>query len=307
VKPQGTKSGLQMLCRAYFAVQAAAGLSWWIAVFLSPVVRQATLGSLDPVAVAIFDIPLFVIASALAAIGVKAAAFVATAWTGIVATALGVYATLTTEAGLGVLIMIAAAACSLAALSIVVLGGIPTAWITRGPFAFRSAAGRRTATNVSATIGQMILFWGFFLAVIPLALTFLEQRWEVSLPFPSMAAPAGALLLTLASALGVASAVTMSWLGAGTPLPSAMPNRLVIAGPYRWLRNPMAVAGITQGAAVGLILGSWLVIAYAVLGSLLWNYAVRPLEEADLEERFGAEFIRYRASVRCWIPRVGRG
>lgn len=69
----------------------------------------------------------------------------------------------------------------------------------------------------------------------------------------------------------------------------------------------MAVAGITQGAAVGLILGSWLVVAYAVLGSLLWNYAVRPLEEADLEERFGAEFISYRESVSCWIPRVGRG
>ena len=303
--PQRATTGLHLLCRSYFAVQAAAGLSWWIAVFLSPLVQEATLGSLDPVAVAIFDIPLFVLASALAAIGVKAAAAAATCWTGIVATALGVYATVTTEAGLGVLMMIAAAACSLAAFSIAVLGGIPTAWIIRGPFAFRSAAGRRTATNVGATIGQMILFWGFFLAVIPLALAFLEQRWEVSLPLPPMAAPAGALLLTLASALGVASAVTMSWLGAGTPLPSAMPNRLVIAGPYRWIRNPMAVAGITQGAAVGLILGSWLVVAYAVLGSLLWNYAVRPLEEADLEERFGAELITYRESVRCWIPRVG--
>lgn len=230
MKLQGTRSSLQSLCRAYFAVQAAAGLSWWIAVFLSPLVREATLGSLEPVAVAAFDIPLFVIASALGAMGVRAAAIVATAWTGIVAAALGVYATVTTEAGLGVLMMIAAAVCSLAALSIVVLGGIPTAWIIQGPFAFRSAAGRRTTTNVGATIGQMILFWGFFLDVIPSALTFLEQRWEVSLPFPPMAAPAGALLLMLASALGVASAVTMSWLGAGTPLPSAMPNRLVIAG-----------------------------------------------------------------------------
>jgi protein-S-isoprenylcysteine O-methyltransferase Ste14 len=97
----------------------------------------------------------------------------------------------------------------------------------------------------------------------------------------------------------------MSSRGAGTPLPSAMPNHLVIAGPYRWVRNPMAVAGITQGVAVGLVLGSWLVIAYSMIGSLLWNYAVRPLEEADLEERFGAEFRQYRDAVRCWIPRVG--
>ncbi len=52
------------------------------------------------------------------------------------------------------------------------------------------------------------------------------------------------------------------------------------------------------------MLGSWLVVAYAVIGSLLWNYAVRPHEEADLERRFGTEFQRYRDSVRCWIPRL---
>lgn len=96
----------------------------------------------------------------------------------------------------------------------------------------------------------------------------------------------------------------MSTLGDGTPLPSAMPNRLVIAGPYRWIRNPMAVAGIVQGAAIGLILQSWLVVAYAVVGSLVWNYAVRPLEEADLQGRFGEEFQQYRDTVRCWIPQV---
>jgi protein-S-isoprenylcysteine O-methyltransferase Ste14 len=98
----------------------------------------------------------------------------------------------------------------------------------------------------------------------------------------------------------------MSMLGAGTPLPSAMPNRLVIAGPYRWIRNPMAVAGIVQGAAIGFILQSWLVIAYAVGGSLVWNYVVRPLEEADLTVRFGEEFLQYRDTVRCWIPRVSK-
>lgn len=293
--------------RAYFATQALAGLLWWISVFLSPAVRDATLGSLDPIAVAALDVPLFVLGSAMAALGVKSAAVVATGWTALVAAALAVYATITTEAGLGVLMMIAATACSGLALCFVLLGRVPTGWIIRGPFAFRPAAANRRATaHVSATIGQMMLFWGFFLVVVPLLVSWLEIRWLVSLPVPQFAGTAGAVALVLASILGVASAVTMASRGRGTPLPSAMPNHLVIAGPYRWVRNPMAVAGIAQGVGVGLILGSWLVVAYAMIGSLLWNYAVRPLEEADLENRFGSEFRQYRDAVRCWIPRVGR-
>ena len=290
--------------RGYFALQAIAGLAWWIAVFLFPPVKSATLGTLNPALVAAFDIPLFVAGSAATAFGVRHAAVVTTCWTGLVSLALAAYATFTAEAGWGVLIMVAAAAFSVIGLFLVVLGRVPTEWIVRGPFAFRPASAHRSpAANVLATMGQLILFWGFFLVVLPSVIAHFEKRWMVSLSFPTAAAPAGLLILVLASVLGIASAVAMSSTGGGTPLPSSMPNRLVIAGPYRWVRNPMAVAGIAQGVAVGLLLGSWLVVAYAVIGSLLWNYAVRPHEEADLEQRFGVEFKRYRDSVRCWIPR----
>ncbi|MGX9898991.1 hypothetical protein ACW0JT_02300 [Arthrobacter sp. SA17] len=48
---------LVLWSRAYFAVQAIAGVFWWIAVLVSPAVREATLGSLNPTIVALFDIP----------------------------------------------------------------------------------------------------------------------------------------------------------------------------------------------------------------------------------------------------------
>lgn len=295
--------------RAYYALQAVGGFVWWLAVFVSPETRAATLGTLDPATVAVLDIPLFVLASAAAASGIRAAVVVTTGWTGGVAVALAValavYATITAQAGWGVLSMAAATAGSLIALCLVLLGRVPTKWLLRGPFAFRPAGNRRTAaTNVASTFGQIVLFWGFFLVVLPALIAVLEQRWAVELPFPSWTGPVGGAVLVLASALGIWSAVVMSTLGAGTPLPSAMPNHLVIAGPYHWIRNPMAVAGIAQGAAVGLMLQSWLVIAYAVAGSLVWNYAVRPLEETDLEHRYGAEFEHYRRTVRCWLPRL---
>ena len=294
--------------RRYFGVQAIAGAAWWVAVFASPVVREATLGSLDPVIVAVLDIPLFVVASAAAALGSRVAAVIATVWTILVTFGLAVYATVTTEAGWGVLLMVGAAGGSVIALSLMALGRVPTEWlVARGPFAFRQAnPSAATAAHVATTGVQILFFWGLFLAAIPLALAFAEQRWGLAVPFPSAAPVAGGVLLAAASALGLWSAAAMSTRGAGTPLPAAMPNRLVVAGPYRVVRNPMAIAGITQGVAVGLILSSWLVVAYAIAGSLVWNYAVRPLEEADLEARFGDEFRCYRTSVRCWWPRLPR-
>ena len=291
--------------RVYFAAQALAGAAWWIAVALSPFVREATLGGLDPVVVATFDVPLFVVASAVAAAGVRAAAWVATGWTILVALGLAAYATVTTEAGWGVLAMAAAAGGSVAALCLLLVGRVPTAWLASGPFAFRPAMPRsNSAAHLASSLGQIVVFWGFFLVVVPLVVAFLEQRWAVALPtpWPVGIAVAGATLLALASALGFWAAFSMSVLGDGTPLPAAMANRLVVAGPYRFIRNPMAVSGIAQGVAVGLLMSSWLVVVYALLGSLLWNYAIRPLEEADLEERFGDEYRRYRDSVRCWVP-----
>jgi protein-S-isoprenylcysteine O-methyltransferase Ste14 len=290
--------------RRYFAVQALGGAAWWIAVAISPVVKSATLGSLDAVAVAVLDIPLFVVASALAAAGLRAAAWVAAGWTLVVALALAIYATVTTEAGWGVIVMAAAAVASVAALCLVVLGRVPTAWVISGPFAFRPALPRTNSLgHLASTFGQIVVFWGFFLAVVPAALRFLEGRWGLDVPVPGIWV-VGLGLLVAASALGLWSGVTMSVVGRGTPLPAAMANNLVVAGPYRFIRNPMAVAGFLQGAAVGLLLSSWTVVVYGLLGALLWNYAIRPHEEADLERRFGDDYHRYRAAVRCWVPRL---
>jgi protein-S-isoprenylcysteine O-methyltransferase Ste14 len=296
-----------ILGRAYFALQALAGATWWIAVALFPFVRSATLGSLSAPAVAVADVPLFVLASAAAALGLRRAAWVAATWTCIVTAALAAYATLTGEAGWGVLLMAGAAGASVAALSLVVLGHVPTRWLLVGPFAFRPATPRTSARpHVLATGVQILVFWGFFLAVVPLVLRFLEHRWGVSLTVPPVVDLVGVVALVLASGLGIWSAVAMSTTGDGTPLPAAMANRLVIAGPYRWVRNPMAVSGIVQGVAVGLVLSSWLVVVYALLGSMLWNFAIRPHEELDLELRFGDPYRRYRDSVRCWVPRIVR-
>jgi protein-S-isoprenylcysteine O-methyltransferase Ste14 len=110
-------------------------------------------------------------------------------------------------------------------------------------------------------------------------------------------------LLAAASGLGLCSGMTMATRGDGTPLPTATAPRLVIAGPYRYVRNPMAVAGIAQGIAVGWYLGSVSVILCSLAGAVLWHIAVRPVEERDLAKRFGQSYADYRKHVKLWLPR----
>lgn len=277
-------------------------------VFTVPPVRQATLAGLDPVLVGAFDIPLFVLASGVAAWGVRWGWRIAVPWTLIVTGGLAVYTTATGLAGWGVLIMAAASIGGVVAWLLLECGRIPAEWLLRGPLGFGIAAQRPPAAQFARTLVQLVGFWVLFLGVLPLVIVFFEQRWRVGVTLPEPLRPGlfvlGLVVLVLASALGLWSAAAMSLRGEGTPLPSAAANRLVIAGPYRWVRNPMAVAGIMQAVGVGLMLGSWLVIVYAIAGAVYWNALVRPYEEADLETRFGEEFVAYRARVRCWVPRL---
>ena len=170
---------------------------------------------------------------------------------------------------------------------------------------FRQAAPTAVRWLVLRTGAQIVVFWGLFLFVIPP----LIARIDPAIVFGGAAAPVGpthvaaVALFVAASSLGLASAFAMVQQGRGTPLPIDGPRHLVINGPYAWVRNPMAVAGLSQGAAVALWLGSPLVLLYVLAGGLAWHRLVRPVEEAYLAATFGDEYRSYRARVPLWVPR----
>ena len=78
----------------------------------------------------------------------------------------------------------------------------------------------------------------------------------------------------------------------------------LITGPYKYVRNPMAVAGVLQTIGVGVWIGSWTAILAAFAGAILWNVAIRPSEEADLIDRFGESYLAYERNVGCWLPNL---
>ncbi|HTN99921.1 MAG TPA: isoprenylcysteine carboxylmethyltransferase family protein, partial [Microthrixaceae bacterium] len=169
---------------------------------------------------------------------------------------------------------------------------------------FRVADTASGARHLRRSLAQLVVFWTTFFVVVPLVLAFVEQRlhldwtaldhWSVRF--------FGATAFILGSALGLRACVTMALRGHGTPLPAQTARDLVITGPYRSVRNPMAVAGALQTVGVGLAIGSWMVVAVALAGALAWNVLIRPVEEADLAARFGEPYRQYAEQVRCWVP-----
>lgn len=169
---------------------------------------------------------------------------------------------------------------------------------------FRKAADTSTGWILFKTFTQIIVVWSIILVLFPYLITIVEDKLGiVRLSFPFQK-PLAAILFVLVSSIGVTSAYVMSKIGQGTPLPLDHAKKFVAVGPYGFVRNPMAVSGVGQGLMVALFLGSPLVAIYALMGSMVWQLIFRPLEEDDLNERFGHEYVNYRNSVKCWIPRL---
>ncbi|MGE3171017.1 MAG: isoprenylcysteine carboxylmethyltransferase family protein [Planctomycetota bacterium] len=168
---------------------------------------------------------------------------------------------------------------------------------------YRPAVVAGAGRNLLKTALQTAAFWGLFLFVLPAGLVALGDRAGL----PRWPLPwCGGFLFAVAGGLGLWSGAVMAVRGRGTPLPMDTARELVRSGPYRWVRNPMALAGIAQGMGVALWTGSALVLAYALSGAVLWHTVARPGEERDLEQRFGDAYRRYRAAVPLWLPRRPR-
>lgn len=113
-----------------------------------------------------------------------------------------------------------------------------------------------------------------------------------------------ALLSMLAGAALAARCIALFMRkGRGTLAPWDPPVKLVVEGPYRYVRNPM-IAGVLLvllGEALlfrSLLLGGWAVLFFGI------NTAYFLLvEEPGLVRRFGDAYRAYRVRTPLWLPR----
>jgi protein-S-isoprenylcysteine O-methyltransferase Ste14 len=151
---------------------------------------------------------------------------------------------------------------------------------------------------------QLVCFASLLLGVLPATIfAHAGGSWTVLTADAPRAIALQLQLAAIPALLGVSALQEFVERGRGTPLPFDAPRRLVTTGPYAYVANPMQLSAALLLVAWGALLES----AWVALGGIMtWIYGVglaRMDEGADLEGRFGAEWSRYRARVRNWLPR----
>ena len=91
--------------------------------------------------------------------------------------------------------------------------------------------------------------------------------------------------------------------GKGTPAPWAPPTKLVVRGPYRYVRNPMNMGMLLILGAEALLFSSWYLASWMCVFFIICSIYFPLLEEPGLERRFGDAYRQYKANVPRWIPR----
>jgi protein-S-isoprenylcysteine O-methyltransferase Ste14 len=157
------------------------------------------------------------------------------------------------------------------------------------------------ARAAAGTFAFLLLAPGVVAGVVPWLLTGWTANEDFAWPPLQIL---GVLLIGAGAAVIVHAFVRFVLEGIGTPAPVAPPERLVVGGLYRYLRNPMYVAVATTIIGQALLLGRPGLLAYAALFMAAVAAFVRFYEEPTLAERFGDEYAEYRREVPAWHPRL---
>jgi protein-S-isoprenylcysteine O-methyltransferase Ste14 len=115
---------------------------------------------------------------------------------------------------------------------------------------------------------------------------------------------AGLLIATLGAALALWCLGAFAWIGKGTPAPFDPPRRLVIRGPYRFVRNPMYIGGLLVLTGTALFYKAIPVFLFACGFLLVTHLSIVIYEEPELRRSFGPEYEGYCHRVHRWLPRA---
>lgn len=173
---------------------------------------------------------------------------------------------------------------------------------------FAFARGARKAVDVNPTRERVLWITSIlhFIIMICLGVSVIEAvklfhlLHGVTIPFP---AGVGFVLLCLSSAFTFLTVANLALGGLGAPFAIVLSKRLAHRWLYRWTRNPMVLGTLASLVSAGLYLQSlyftlWVIMVF----SPALIYYVKVYEERELELRFGASYLEYKAKTPFLWP-----
>ena len=152
---------------------------------------------------------------------------------------------------------------------------------------------------------QVVTFSGLLLFVLPaVAIDVSGGAWLNPVDRPVWQISLWVQLLMVPAIVGLSAVQEFVTRGGGTPVPFDPPQRLVVTGPYAYVRNPMQLSAVVLLALLGLFLRNPWVAAAGIMAHLYSTGIAGWDEDEDLRRRFGDNWLAYAGNVRPWVPRL---
>ena len=150
---------------------------------------------------------------------------------------------------------------------------------------------------------RSVFFALLFPGTVTLVLPYLIVGRAVSWAGPWMGRQWIGMLLAVGGAVVlVSSIVDFARKGRGTLAPVDPPEKLVVTGPYRYVRNPMYLGVLAILLGETIFFQSMDLLRYSGVVLVVFLAVVHVYEEPTLRRQFGESYARYAVSVRRWIP-----
>jgi len=168
-------------------------------------------------------------------------------------------------------------------------------------YLYKVATGSKKVRNLLTPVGA--IFFACFITLFVLLALQLDQLLTLPRFIPS---PFN-LILSLPILFPGLSLIGWSALHflkmKGTPVPFNPPPKLVVDGPYAYVRNPMLSGVFISLFGFGLLIGSFsftFILTPLFIALNVWE--LKAIEEPELAKRLGEEYLEYKNKTPMFIP-----
>src|SRR5574344_373562 len=114
----------------------------------------------------------------------------------------------------------------------------------------------------------------------------------------------GVILLIFGLCFAIWSMIIFNNHGNGTLAPWNPPKKIVVTGPYKYVRNPMLLGILLTIAGESITLDADIIFLWFIFFLIINSFYFKFVEEKQLKKRFGQDYLYYQEDVPMWLPKI---